>query len=119
MIICPRCGYQNYDNVPFCQNCRLPFSQQSQYQQYPQQQFFQQQSPQQYGPFPQQPINQPFQPDQKDPWWKTVLPILGWIFIYPLMLTLDAIKKNSLQAYIAAGGSWLFYILILILAFTG
>lgn len=101
MKLCPRCGLQNYDNVPCCQRCGLPLVQQQ-----PGYYLSRQQVPPAPNVVP-------------DPVWKTILSVLGWIFIYPVMLTIRTVKKATAANIVSAAGSWIFYIALLFFTFSG
>lgn len=118
MKLCPRCGAPNYDQSINCHYCGIQFPPP------PQQQppaYWNQSPPNQPPPvhhtvnnyyFNQsRPVKSSVRPAPK-PKKNTVWKVLGWLFIFPLMVTLIARKKKTKLWNGIAVACWIVYLIV-------
>lgn len=118
MKLCPRCGAPNHDQTVNCHYCGIQFPPP---QQQPPPVYWQQPPPSQLPPQQHTPNNYYFnQPRPVNPKTKsttkqkknTVWKVLGWLFIFPLMVTFIARKKKTRLWYGIAVASWIVYLIV-------
>lgn len=108
MKLCPRCGAPNHDQTVNCHYCGIQFSPP------PQQQppaYWNQSLPSQTPPVHHRTAKSSIR-IKPQPKKNTVWKILGWLFVFPLMVTLTARKKKTRAWYIAAAISWILYLIV-------
>lgn len=124
MNLCPRCGGTNQENASYCSYCGVQLPKPPQPNIYTESHGnvtntnnsqtvihnYYTSTPQQSSAQPQFiPVYYPVekvQPKKKHTFWK----ILGWIFIFPLMVTLIAIEKKKWYWWLLALISWFIYL---------
>lgn len=123
MNLCPRCGGTNQEKASYCSYCGVQLPKPPQPNIYTENRSnvtntsnsqtvihnYYSSPPQQSSVQPQFiPVYYPVEnvpPQKKHTFWK----ILGWLFIFPLMVTLIAVKKKKWYWWLLALLSWIIY----------